>query len=137
MKKLIALVLALVCVLPLVGCGPSQAENGVEPNISRLQEKYPQFFNVSTDGGLKVYIWQIAENEYRCYLVNKTVDALADQSFIFETGATVAEMRAILSDYNVEKEDIVIHPVVNPLSSYYCEIDDAYIAKVNKLFWED
>lgn len=40
---------------------------------------------------------------------------LADQSFAFEVGATIAEMRGILTTYDVDQKDIVIHPVKNPL----------------------
>ena len=104
-------------------------------NFQSLREKYPQFFNVSTDGGLKVYIWQMAENDYRCYLVNRGIDMFADQSFAFEVGAAIAEMRGILTTYDVEQKDIVIHPVKNPLSSYYYEIDDTYRTNIEKLFW--
>ena len=100
-----------------------------------LKEKYPQFFNVSTDGGLKVYIWQMSKNNYQCYLVNRGIDMLADQSFAFEVGATIAEMRGILTTYDVDQKDIVIHPVKNPLSSYYYEIDDTYKTNIEKLFW--
>ena len=32
--------------------------------IENLKEKYPEFFGVSTDGGLTVYVWEMAkENE--------------------------------------------------------------------------
>ena len=108
-----------------------------ELSISSLQEKYPQFFNISTDGGLIVYIWQMAENDYRCYLGNRGIDMFADQSFAFEVGVTIAEMRAILSTYEVKNEDIVIHPVVNPLSSYSYEIDAEYQARIEELFWKN
>lgn len=104
-------------------------------NFQSLREKYPQFFNVSTDGGLKVYIWQMAEKDYRCYLVNRGIDMFADQSFAFEVGAAIAEMRGILTTYDVEQKDIVIHPVKNPLSSYYYQIDDTYRTNIEKLFW--
>ena len=104
-------------------------------NFQSLKEKYPQFFNVSTDGGLKVYVWQMAENDYRCYLVNRFIDAITDQGFAFEVGATIAEMRGILTTYDVEQKDIVIHSVKNPLSSYYYEIDDTYKTNIEKLFW--
>ena len=44
------------------------------------------------------------------------LDALTDQSFVFEVGATVEELRAILSVYDMEKEEIVLQIVKNPLS---------------------
>ena len=108
---------------------------GGPTNIGKLKEKYPHFFNVSTDGGLTVYIWQMSANNYQCYLINRGVDMFADQSFAFDVGATIAEMRAILTTYDIDQKDIYVLPVRNPLSSYYYEIDDAYRSKVQELFW--
>lgn len=109
----------------------------VSTTIDGLKAKYPQFFNVSTDGGLKVYIWQMSKSNYQCYLVNRGIDMFADQSFAFEVGATIAEMRAILTTYDIDPNDITIHPVNNPLSSYYYEITDAYRSEVTELFWSE
>lgn len=110
---------------------------GGPTNIGELKAKYPQFFNISTDGGLTVYIWQMAKNSYYCYLANTSLEAVSDNSFVYEVGATIAEMRAILTTYNIDKKDISVQPVINPLSSYYYEIDDAYRAKIKELFWKD
>jgi len=109
----------------------------VSTTIDGLKVKYPQFFNVSTNGGLKVYIWQMSKNNYQCYLVNRGIDMFADQSFAFEVGATIAEMRVILTTYDIDPNDITIHPVNNPLSSYYYEITDAYRSEVTELFWRE
>ena len=105
-------------------------------DIEQLKTKYPQFFNVSTDGGLTVYIWQMAKNSYYCYLANTSLEAISDNSFVYEVGATIAEMRAILTTYDIDRKDITVQPVINPLSSYYYEIDDAYRAKIKELFWQ-
>ena len=104
-------------------------------SVEKLKEKYPQFFNVSTDGGLTVYVWQQAEDDYRCYLVNTFTEAISDNSFAYETGATIPEMRTILTTYDISKENISIHPVRNPLSSYYYTIDDEYRETIKNLFW--
>ncbi|MBQ6898246.1 MAG: hypothetical protein IJN70_04635 [Clostridia bacterium] len=104
-------------------------------SVEKLKEKYPQFFNVSTDGGLTVYVWQQAEDDYRCYLTNTFTEAISDNSFAYETGATIPEMRTILTTYDISKENISIHPVRNPLSSYYYTIDDEYREKIKNLFW--
>ena len=87
-----------------------------ETDLAQLGEAYPQFFFDHTGGWLKVYAWQTAEGEWRCYLMDGFLDALTDQSFVFEVGATVEELRAILSVYDVEKEEIVLQIVKNPLS---------------------
>ena len=102
-----------------------------------LKEKYPQFFNVSTDGGLTVYIWQMSKDNYSCYLANTSMEAISDNSFAYDIGASISEMRAILTTYDIDRNDITIQPVRNPLSSYYYEIDNAYRKKVKDWFWKD
>ena len=59
----------------------------------------------------------------------------ADQSFAFDVGATIAEMRAILTTYDIDRKDITVQPVINPLSSYYYEIDAPYQEEVRTVFW--
>lgn len=104
-----------------------------QSDISALKEKYPQFFGLSTDGGLTVYIWQMAENNYNCYLMN------SDMTFAITEikGASISEMRAILSTYDIDRNDITIQPCGNPLSSYLYIIDDAdaYRKKIEEKFW--
>lgn len=65
------------------------------------------------------------------------MEAISDNSFAYDVGASIAEMRAILTTYDIDRKDITVQPVINPLSSYYYEIDDAYRAKVKELFWKD
>lgn len=120
-----------------VGGADEPSNFTVSTIIDGLKVKYPQFFNVSTDGGLTVYIWQMSENNYSCYLANTSMEAISDNSFAYDVGASIAEMRAILTTYDIEQKDIVIHPVNNPLSSYYYEIDDNYRARIKELFWKD
>ncbi|MBR2876743.1 MAG: hypothetical protein IKC01_06375 [Clostridia bacterium] len=110
----------------------SEADYG---SIGNLENIYPQFFDVSTDSGLTVYVWQMAEDDYKCYLVNTAQEAISDNSFAYTGGATISEMRAILSTYDINNEDVTIHPVINPLSSYFYEIDDTYREFVKNLFW--
>ena len=107
----------------------------VSTTIDGLKAKYPQFFDVSTDGGLTVYIWQMSANNYSCYLANTSMEAISDNSFTYDVGASIAEMRAILATYDIDQKDISVHPVRNPLSSYYYEINDAYHSKVKEMFW--
>ena len=88
-------------------------------DIAKLKEIYPEFFNISTDGGLTVYVWQMAKDDYRCYLTNKSIDALTDQSFLFEKGARLSEMKVILSSYGLKKENVDIQLITNSISSYF------------------
>ena len=114
-----------------------KSKGNEELSISQLQEKYPMFFDVSTDGGLTVYVWQMSKNSYSCYLVNTADEAVSDNSFAYEVGATIAEMRAILTTYDIDKKDVTIQPVTNPLSSYSYEINDEYRTTIKELFWKD
>ena len=110
--------------------------NNASVNLNQLKEKYPQFFNVSTDGGLTVYVWQMSKDNYSCYLANTSMEAISDNSFAYDVGATIPEMRAILTTYDIDQKDITVQPVINPLSSYYYEIDVTYRTKVKELFWQ-
>ena len=114
-------------------------DDSVKLSVNALKKIYPQFFGVSTDGGLTVYVWQMAENNYRCYLTNTDMEAISDNSFAYtvKDSATIEEMKVILSSYDIDKSEITIQPVNNPLSSYYYEITDSFRAKVKAMFWGD
>ena len=112
-------------------------EVGSIPSVSGLREKYPEFFGLNAEDGLTVYIWQLAENHYSCYLVSTATDRLTDHSFAFMGGATISEMRMILSSYNIEKDQIKLVPITSPISSYYYEINDEYRKKLEERFWSE
>ncbi len=105
-------------------------------SIAALKERFPHYFNVSTKGGITVCIWQTSENDYRCFLMNSDSAAKSDQTFAYTSGTTIAETRAILSTYDIDKSDITVTPVKNPLSSYSYKIDNKYKEKVTKEFWK-
>ena len=103
--------------------------------LEQLRQTHSHFFNIPTDGGLTVYVWEMAKDVYECHLANTQIDAQKGESYVYSVGyATVEEMKAILTTYNVEKRDITIQPVINPWSSYIYEIDEAYVAKTEALF---
>lgn len=106
-------------------------------NMDSLREKYPDYFGLNEEDGLTVYVWQMSEDNYYCHLVNTVQNDISDNKFTFSEGATLKEMRAILTTYNIDKKDINVKPVINLISSYYYKIDDAYTDKINKLFWEE
>ena len=111
-------------------------EVGSAAEGSSLREKYPEFYGIDTrGGGLTVYIWQFSESHYSCYLVSTWMDTFTDHSFVFEKGASIAEMRAIIEDYGIDREEVSLHPVNNPASSYYYTIDGEYISALYELFW--
>ena len=98
------------------------AKTGVgEINMESLRAKYPEYFELSTFKGLELYVWQMAPDSYSCGLMlgtnrNKTLEELINLK-----GASIAEMRAILSTYDIDEEDVYIIPWQNPVSSYIAE----------------
>ena len=90
-------------------------------DLAALREKYPDYFDLGTFKGLEVYVWQMAPGSYSCGVMlgtnrNKTLEELMNLK-----GATIAEMRAILSTYDMDEKDIFIIPWQNPISSYIAE----------------
>ena len=144
--KLISIILAASLMLSVTACGAkngsaelttettSFSETGSE--IDRLRAKYPEYFKLNTFKGIEVYVWQMAENSYYCGLMsgtdrNKTEEEIWD---LHKKPLTIEEAKLILKEHGVDKDGYVVIPVVQPYSSYYYEIDDAYRAKVKKLF---
>ena len=147
-------VLAAVCFLtnPADGNAPAATENGIDniddaPNMTaippdRLQAKYPLYFDLPVSDGLAVYIWQMGEGNYSCVLLpgkdrDYTWEDLWD---LHKSATTMEEMKAIVASYlsaGVSQSDVVLRPIQMPHSSYFYEINDAYLEKLNELFWSD
>ena len=92
-----------------------------ESDMNALRAKYPEYFDLDTFKGLEVYVWQMAPGSYSCGVMsgtnrNKTLDELMNLK-----GATIAEMRAILSTYDIAEENVSVIPWQNPVSSYIAE----------------
>ena len=92
-----------------------------ESDMDSLRAKYPEYFDLSTFKGLELYVWQMAPDSYSCGLMlgtnrNKTLEELMNLK-----GASIAEMRAILSTYDIDENDVFIVPWQNPISSYMPE----------------
>lgn len=102
---------------------------------SHLESEFPEFFNLDASGGLTVYIWEWTPDNFKCALGSSILDALSDMSFAFTKGCTMAEMRAILSSYNIKREMVRIKVVNNPLSSWRQEITAKYQKEVTEKFW--
>ncbi len=112
-------------------------------SLNELKKKYPHFFGLSTDGGLTVYIWQMAAGSYRCSLISRKDAATPSTSTIsiHASSATLDEMRIIVADYRVnkgvDKSNINIRAIRMPISSYYYEINDEYEKNLSTLFWSE
>ncbi len=106
------------------------------PTPESLKEKYPEYFNLSTSKGLEVYIWQMGEKSYYCGLRSGRNLVYSVEELLNLTPTSIEEMRIIVNSYQIPKEHVAIQPVNVPYSSYCYNInDDAYRARIEKLFW--
>ncbi len=102
---------------------------------SHLQTTYPEFFDLDITEGLIVYICEWSPNTYKCALESALYDNISDKSLTVTNGCSMAEMRAILSSYNVKRENVKIRVVHNLLSSYRVKITEKYRREIEKKFW--
>ena len=103
--------------------------------IEQLKNKYPEYFDLGTFKGLEVYIWQTSSGRYACGVLTGTNRNKTDEEIaaLAQNGATVEEMKEILSYYDIDREDVVIIPVKNPESNY--EIDVSMFETAKEVFW--
>ena len=92
-----------------------------ESDMDSLREKYPEYFDLSTFKGLELYVWQMGPNSYSCGVLPGTNREKTLEELMKLKGVTIAEMRTILSTYDIEEKDIIIIPWQNPVSSYTAE----------------
>ena len=146
MKSSIAIILCLVSVLLFAGCGKkkndpapettadSQAETVTKAKT--LREKYPEYFELSDFKGIEVYVWQVAENSYRCGMMSGTNRLKTDKeiSALQQKALSVEEAKGILAEMGIEKERIVVCPISQADSDYAYAVDDEYQQRVSELF---
>lgn len=75
--------------------------------LSSLREKYPQFFGLTTDNGLEVYVWK--NGEYRCGVRAGTDrEATREELWAFRDGAALEEMAMLLRFYGATRENVTV-----------------------------
>ena len=144
--KFISIVLAASLMLSATACNAAKGETELPTetsiksesidHIDELKKKYPEYFKLKDFKGVEIYVWQMAEGSYQCGMMsgtnrNKTEEEIWD---LASKPLSIEEAKLILNDQGIKKEDWSIIPVVQPVSSYRYEIDDAYKEKVKKLF---
>ena len=111
------------------------------PEIAKLREKYPEYFEVGTFKGLEVYVWQMAENDYRFGLMQGTNREKTLEEMMALKGASPEEMALILSAFDIEDRDIFVIPWQNPISSYMITDDmvkdPEYISNIRNMLGLD
>ena len=103
---------AMLSVLPFDGSSAS---------IGALREKYPEYFDLPTAEGLEVYVWQMAQYSYSFGVLSGTNRNKAPEELWNLKRVSAKEMKAILSTYDIDEQNIYIHPWQNPISSYIPE----------------
>ena len=104
-------------------------------DMNKLKEEYPEYFNMSYSNGIEIYVWQMAEECYRCGMIEVNGNRTSDEIYALQSKSlSVEETKAILAEIGASKDDIIIIPISQPYSSYFYEIDEAYKDKVIKLF---
>ncbi len=95
---------------------------GYQPNtmtVNDLRIKYPEYFNLPTDKGLKLFVTMSGRSIQGCRLSSGDND---NYSSLPE--ATLGEMQMILSQkYNIHKPDVTVYFLSAPSSSYTVDIN--------------
>ena len=96
--------------------------SGYKPNtmtVNDLRIKYPEYFNLPTDKGLKLFITMSGRSIQGCRLLSGDND---NYSSLPE--ATLGEMQMILSQkYNIHKPDVTVYFLSAPTSSHTVDIN--------------
>ena len=110
---------------------------GTVQSDTDLKTKFPEYYDQETFKGLEVYLWQETDGGYKCGLLMGTNRNKTDEEIIALTnnGATIEEMKVILSSYSINDDMIVIIPIRISEASY--EIMDSDFESVRKMFWGD
>lgn len=104
--------------------------------LEYLREEYSDYFGLDTSNGLELYVSEFAEGQYKCELFSVSDYNFTHSAFDINTenGATLEEMKIILSSYDISSDKLYVLPYRNSLSSYYYAIDDEYCEKLKLLF---
>ena len=127
MKKIIAMILVLGFAIGLVGCGDT---------TTKLQSRFPEYYNLDTSEGISVYVWQTEDGGYRCGALSglNRNTKFEEISKLASNSTTIDEMKTILSSYNIERGYVSVYHI-EIMSSYYEEIED--YNEIRDIFWGD
>jgi hypothetical protein len=108
-----------------------------EATLAKLRTRYPKYFELDTTDGVTVYVWQMAAGSYSCGLLAGQPDEHELIQLLQLRGASVDEMKAILTSYRLRGNQITIEPTTMAYSSYFYKIDDGYRWGIKALFEMD
>ena len=99
-----------------------------------LREKYPEYYNLSAENGLKIYAWQMGVKNYSCVLVEGDIIVFGTDLINYQNPATIEEMKVILSQFDGSDEDVRVIATSHPASSYYYSINSDYLKALSEKF---
>ncbi len=94
--------------------------------------KYPAYYALDTINGLKVYVWQPAPDSYSCVLVEGKNNAYTDDEILALPEATLADMKEILSSYDIPTEMIEVAIFEHPMSGFRFDINQDFIPMIRE-----
>ena len=113
--------------------GPENVTVAVKVDLRAL---YPQYFDLPTDNGLTVYVWQYGPNIYQYGLLPGSVAEHSLTQQMDLEPVLLPYMREIVDSYGLERTAISIVPLQRLDSSYLYPIDDEYQAEMARMFWD-
>lgn len=103
------------------------------PHTHPLGQEYPEYFGLSTDNGLTVYIYEKKDGSYGCQLKETGNTSMAGGEL-----TTIHEMWTILINaYGLPPEEITVIPGIIAYSSVRPDFDnlDDYNQRAKEAFW--
>ena len=98
----------------------NSAQDKVDPKVlESLKSRYPEYFGLDTFKGLEVYVWQMAAGDYSWGVLPGTNRSKEATELAALKGVSAADMRAILSTYDIPEENIEVIPIRQVYSSYF------------------
>lgn len=127
MKRIIILVLALICVSGFVGCNNATTD---------LRKRFPEYYNLSAFKGIEVYVWQLNDGTYKCGAMTGTNRTKTFEEILNlkNNGASFEEMRTILSSYDIDKEEFIIIPININAEDFEIITDEFEFARISEAF---
>ncbi len=134
------IIIIVIIALAVVGvCTLTSPETVDNSEVEALRQQFPIYFDLPTENGLEIYIYQMATNSYSCILVpgGKTDTVLPE--ILEYPSVNMDKMRKIVASYfpDVQQKDVKITPIKAIHSSYLYNIDEEYQESLEKLFWSD
>ena len=110
-------------------------------DLEFLKLNWPMYFDLPTESGLEVYIWQTNENSYSCGLLPGRNSTYTEQELrdLEKNAVALGVMQTIISYYisngEVTKEEVTICPLVPVYSSRPMDYYETYLQELTDLFW--